>query len=160
MSGKIDNTGDVSEGEEGMDEDMKQKHREEKEKKKMRGKNKSLKRYLRKKRKNVIDPAMVRGSFDLELRLISIALSLDCYSDEAREAEGGEKESTGSSSRQDRKETTICSRSFQPDSLTFHSFVQRLKAVIVSLSGLINLVTPIDGFLFLKQSSKHISLEL
>lgn len=60
MAGKIDDTGDVSEGEEGMDEDTKQKHREEKEKKKMRGKNKSLKRYLRKKRKNVIDPSTVR----------------------------------------------------------------------------------------------------
>ena len=31
----------------------------EKEKKKMRGKNKSLKRYLRKQRKNVIDPRAV-----------------------------------------------------------------------------------------------------
>ena len=33
--------------------------KEEKEKKKMRGKNKALKRYLRKQRKNVIDPRAV-----------------------------------------------------------------------------------------------------
>lgn len=37
----------------------KAKLREEKQKKKMRGKNKSMKRYLRKQRKNVIDPATV-----------------------------------------------------------------------------------------------------
>ena len=70
MAGKIDDTGDNSEGEEGMDEDTKQKYREEKEKKKMRGKNKSLKRYLRKKRKNVIDPTMVSGSLYFELGLM------------------------------------------------------------------------------------------
>jgi U3 small nucleolar RNA-associated protein 7 len=37
--------------------------RAEKEKKKMRGKGKSLKRYLRKQRKNVIDPRAVRLRF-------------------------------------------------------------------------------------------------
>jgi U3 small nucleolar RNA-associated protein 7 len=39
--------------------EKKEKLREEKQKKKMRGKNKSMKRYLRKHRKNVIDPATV-----------------------------------------------------------------------------------------------------
>lgn len=39
--------------------EKKEKLREEKQKKKMRGKNKSMKRYLRKQRKNVIDPATV-----------------------------------------------------------------------------------------------------
>lgn len=51
----------ASDGEEDGDGDeagMNSKEREEK-KNKMRGKNKSTKRYLRKKRKNVIDPAMV-----------------------------------------------------------------------------------------------------
>ncbi|GBE84537.1 Probable U3 small nucleolar RNA-associated protein [Sparassis crispa] len=40
--------------------------REEKEKKKMRGKNKSLKRYLRKQRKNVIDPRAIAVRAKLE----------------------------------------------------------------------------------------------
>ncbi|KAJ3502736.1 hypothetical protein NMY22_g18490 [Coprinellus aureogranulatus] len=47
---EVDNEGDGNEG--GMS-----KH--EKEKKKMRGKNKSLKRYLRKQRKNVVDPQVL-----------------------------------------------------------------------------------------------------
>ncbi len=34
----------------------------EKMKQKMRGKNKSMKRYLRKKRKNVVDPALVSSA--------------------------------------------------------------------------------------------------
>ncbi|PPR07178.1 hypothetical protein CVT26_012607 [Gymnopilus dilepis] len=61
VSGKMDESEDVSdeEGEEGMDEETKQKRREEREKRRMRGKGKSMKRYLRKQRKNVIDPAAI-----------------------------------------------------------------------------------------------------
>lgn len=62
VSGKADETeedadaaGDNGSGEEG----AKPLSKAEKEKKKMRGKNKSLKRYLRKQRKNVIDPKAV-----------------------------------------------------------------------------------------------------
>ena len=35
-------------------------NKEEKEKKKLRGRNKTVKRFLRKQRKNVVDPAVVR----------------------------------------------------------------------------------------------------
>lgn len=60
VSGKIDDTEEKSDAEEdGMDTEAKPKKREDREKKKMRGKNKSLKRYLRKHRKNVIDPTTV-----------------------------------------------------------------------------------------------------
>jgi U3 small nucleolar RNA-associated protein 7 len=57
VSGKIDETEDNSEDEGG--EEGKKLSREEREKRKTRGKGKSLKRYLRKQRKNVIDPAAV-----------------------------------------------------------------------------------------------------
>lgn len=58
VSGKADETEENSDDEaQGVD------GREEKEKRKMRGRNKSLKRYLRKQRKNVIDPRAVRYHF-------------------------------------------------------------------------------------------------
>ncbi|KAI0794817.1 BING4CT-domain-containing protein [Abortiporus biennis] len=70
VSGKADETEDVSGGEiEGEDDDGETKHRSskaEKEKKKMRGKNKSIKRYLRKQRKNVVDPRAVAVREKLE----------------------------------------------------------------------------------------------
>lgn len=73
MSGKVDTTEDVDSVDEAMGEDegegskeKKEKLREEKEKKRMRGKNKSMKRYLRKQRKNVIDPATVRPNRKLQ----------------------------------------------------------------------------------------------
>lgn len=47
------------EGEEGGNEEERSARREEKTKMKMRGKGKSMKRYLKKKRKNVIDPSSV-----------------------------------------------------------------------------------------------------
>ena len=60
VSGKVDDTEDHSgEDEVGVDAETKKMHKEEREKRKMRGKGKSLKRYLRKQRKNVIDPAAV-----------------------------------------------------------------------------------------------------
>ncbi|KAF9055197.1 BING4CT-domain-containing protein [Hymenopellis radicata] len=63
VQGKADDTEVVSEGEDepGLpaDPESKMKRKEEREKRKMRGKGKSLKRYLRKQRKNVIDPTAV-----------------------------------------------------------------------------------------------------
>ncbi|KAI0681979.1 NUC141 domain-containing protein, partial [Cytidiella melzeri] len=63
VSGKADETEDAaearSEDSEGEDKPSGKMSKAEKEKKKMRGKNKSLKRYLRKQRKNVIDPKAV-----------------------------------------------------------------------------------------------------
>lgn len=60
VSGKIDATEQHSyEEDQNLDEEENAKRNQEREKRKMRGKNKSLKRYLRKKRKNVIDPAAV-----------------------------------------------------------------------------------------------------
>ena len=61
LQGRADETEEVSEEEEG--EEGKTVRKGEKEKKRMRGKNKAMKRYLRKQRKNVIDPKAVRISF-------------------------------------------------------------------------------------------------
>jgi hypothetical protein len=57
LQNRADETEDRSE-EEG-EGDVNDQRREEKEKKKMRGRGKALKRYLRKQRKNVIDPQTV-----------------------------------------------------------------------------------------------------
>lgn len=63
VQGKADETEVLSDDEQASDAEAdpeaKARHKEEKEKKKMRGKNKSLKRYLRKQRKNVVDPTAV-----------------------------------------------------------------------------------------------------
>lgn len=59
VSGKIDETEENPEDTGDGDEETKKHIKEEREKRKMRGKGKSLKRYLRKQRKNVIDPAAV-----------------------------------------------------------------------------------------------------
>ncbi|KAF8965484.1 WD40-repeat-containing domain protein [Flammula alnicola] len=66
VSGKIDETEENSGEEEGEDEESKKHSKEEREKRKMRGKGKSLKRYLRKQRKNVIDPAALAIRAKLE----------------------------------------------------------------------------------------------
>ena len=57
VSGKADTTEENS-GDENEVDGKKESH-EEREKRKMRGKGKSLSRYLRKQRKNVVDPAAV-----------------------------------------------------------------------------------------------------
>ncbi|KAG6819549.1 hypothetical protein H0H93_010795 [Arthromyces matolae] len=57
VSGKADETEEISDDE--VDEQGKPLSKDEKERRKQRGRNKSLKRYLRKQRKNVIDPAAV-----------------------------------------------------------------------------------------------------
>ena len=71
VAGKADETeeGDemVGGGEEGEEGKQRPMTKAEKEKKKMRGKNKSLKRYLRKQRKNVIDPRAVSLSELLDM---------------------------------------------------------------------------------------------
>ncbi|CAA7263659.1 unnamed protein product [Cyclocybe aegerita] len=60
VSGKLDEKEDNSgEEDEGADPEAKAKAKEEREKRKMRGKGKSLNRYLRKQRKNVIDPSVI-----------------------------------------------------------------------------------------------------
>jgi U3 small nucleolar RNA-associated protein 7 len=56
---ETENRSEEEEGEEEGEGDVKDQRREEKEKKKMRGRGKALKRYLRKHRKNVIDPQTV-----------------------------------------------------------------------------------------------------
>ncbi|KAH9949714.1 BING4CT-domain-containing protein [Amylocystis lapponica] len=69
VQGKADETeeGDEQRMDDGDDaEPAKRPMREEKEKRKMRGKNKSLKRYLRKQRKNVIDPRALAVRAKLE----------------------------------------------------------------------------------------------
>ncbi|KAI0079128.1 BING4CT-domain-containing protein [Panus rudis PR-1116 ss-1] len=70
VAGKADLTEDVSDEEEEGDGEKKEGEgkmsKAEKEKKKMRGRNKTLKRYLRKQRKNVIDPRAVAVRAKLE----------------------------------------------------------------------------------------------
>ncbi|KAF9458559.1 BING4CT-domain-containing protein [Collybia nuda] len=65
VSGKADET-EADNEDEGDDSNGKKFSREEREKRKMRGKGKSLKRYLRKQRKNVIDPTAVAIRAKLE----------------------------------------------------------------------------------------------
>ncbi|KAI0056365.1 BING4CT-domain-containing protein [Artomyces pyxidatus] len=68
VQGKADETEEASdhEGDAANGENGKKADREEREKRKMRGKGKSLKRYLRKQRKNVIDPKAVAIRAKLE----------------------------------------------------------------------------------------------
>lgn len=58
LSGKADETEENGD-EEDLDDNGKKESREERERRRQRGKGKSLKRYLRKQRKNVIDPTAV-----------------------------------------------------------------------------------------------------
>jgi U3 small nucleolar RNA-associated protein 7 len=63
VQGRADETEDISDEGSGGDEKTKAHKREEKEKRKMRGRGKALKRYLRKQRKNVVDPRAVSVFF-------------------------------------------------------------------------------------------------
>ena len=93
VSGKIDNTEEKSDEDDGDgDVEAKSKRREEREKKRMRGKNKSMKRYLRKHRKNVIDPATVLALTYFSWSVFYVN-STDCDTEKVGEAKGGEKES-------------------------------------------------------------------
>ena len=60
--------------------------KQEREKKKMRGRGKSLKRYLRKQRKNVIDPTAVCITSFTRVLNADIFLVLGCYSGQVRKA--------------------------------------------------------------------------
>lgn len=60
LQGRADETEEISEEEENGEEGKAA--RKEEEKRRMRGRNKAIKRYLRKQRKNVIDPKAVRIS--------------------------------------------------------------------------------------------------
>jgi U3 small nucleolar RNA-associated protein 7 len=73
VSGKLDDEEENS-GAEG-DVETKSKRRGEREKKKMRGRDKSLKKYLRRHRKNVIDPATVLASFSFFLHNVYLTTS-------------------------------------------------------------------------------------
>lgn len=70
LQGRADEIEEASEEEvENQGEEGKASRKEEKEKKRMRGRNKAMKRYLRKQRKNVIDPKAVRF---LSLRCLAL----------------------------------------------------------------------------------------
>ncbi|KAG5649316.1 hypothetical protein H0H81_004659, partial [Sphagnurus paluster] len=66
VAGKADETEVLSDGDGEVDGDGKKVSREERERRKQRGKRKSLKRHLRKQRKNVIDPTAVAIRKELE----------------------------------------------------------------------------------------------
>ena len=70
LQGRADEIEEASEEEvENEGEEGNASRKEEKEKKRMRGRNKAMKRYLRKQRKNVIDPKAVRF---LSLRCLAL----------------------------------------------------------------------------------------
>jgi hypothetical protein len=100
VQGKADETEIIEESEE---EDSsndvnggKTDKRVEKEKMKMRGKGKALKRYLKKKRKNIIEPSTVSyRPFGGSAETNSLPLILDCDPREAGETSGGTKASQG-----------------------------------------------------------------
>jgi U3 small nucleolar RNA-associated protein 7 len=80
LQGRADETEEVSEEEDReAGEEGKATRKEEEEKKRMRGRNKAIKRYLRKQRKNVIDPKAVRISLlrsFTPLSLLSLKMAL------------------------------------------------------------------------------------
>ena len=112
VSGKADTTEDNS-GDEREVDGKKESH-EEREKRRMRGKGKSLSRYLRKQRKNVIDPTTVRSflfSFVCHCNLFSIG----SHSGQVGEAKGRETAGIGRCCcwRDWGDKKAICSGSFQ-----------------------------------------------
>ena len=114
ISGKADTTEDNS-GDEREVDGKKESH-EEREKRRMRGKGKSLSRYLRKQRKNVIDPTAVRFIFlVLVCHIITTLFSIGSHSGQVGEAKGGETAGIGCCCcwRYWREEKAICSGSFQ-----------------------------------------------
>lgn len=77
VSGKADETEEVESDVEG--DHGKKESRKEREKRKMRGKGKSLKRYLRKQRKNVIDPTVVSRYTSRCIRNLTIVIRVGGY---------------------------------------------------------------------------------
>jgi len=111
LQGRADETEEVSEEDGGEGKVDKAKSDE---KRRMRGKNKAMKRYLRKQRKNVIDPKAVRIS---PLRPLSLQLTTfpeGCTPREVAEREGATEESQRRSKGYTGRQTTECSRPF-PD---------------------------------------------
>ena len=92
ISGKADITEDNSDDE--REVDGKKESHEEREKRRMRGKGKSLSRYLRKQRKNVIDPTAVR-CFLFFCSCITTLFSIGGHSGKVREAKRGETAGIG-----------------------------------------------------------------
>ena len=116
LQGRADETEEVSEEEDGEGgEEGKAARKEEKEKRRMRGKNKAMKRYLRKQRKNVIDPKAVRISFRLPFIFLAHCFPPEgCTPREAAEREGTTEESQRCSEGHTGRQGTKCPRSF-PD---------------------------------------------
>jgi len=114
LQGRADETEEVSE-EDGEGDEGKAARKEEKEKKRMRGKNKAMKRYLRKQRKNVIDPKAVRISFLHAFTLPAHCLPHEGYTPrETAEREGTTEENQRCSEGDTGRQATKCPRSF-PD---------------------------------------------
>ncbi len=102
VAGKADETEEVDDDAMGVEDENGDGQRKrpltkaDKEKKKMRGKNKTLKRYLRKQRKNVIDPrAVSAGDCDRCTGRITDSHILGRRADEARETKRRAAESPG-----------------------------------------------------------------
>ena len=93
ISGKADVTEDNS-GDE-REVDGKKETQEEREKRRMRGKGKSLSRYLRKQRKNVIDPTAVRWFSIHVYHIVTTLFSIGSHSGQVGEAKGGETAGIG-----------------------------------------------------------------
>lgn len=94
LQGQADETEEVSEEEDGeAGEEGKATRKEDEEKRRMRGRNKAIKRYLRKQRKNVIDPKAVRISLFRSFTSPLTAPTQGGTSREAVEREGTAEES-------------------------------------------------------------------
>lgn len=104
---------------EGIDEEKRQKLREERKKKRMRGKSKSMKRYLRKQRKNVIDPATVCSPSSSHLSCTLIIILGRDKSQIREDERGEEKGGVGEEGNRGEKET-IGFGSVQAENIRYH----------------------------------------
>ena len=112
LQGRADETEEVSAEEDG-NEGKGAKAKSE-EKRRMRGKNKAMKRYLRKQRKNVVDPKAVRISSFHSFVPSLISFPEGCTPGEVAEGEGTTEESQRCGEGCTGRQTTKCSRPF-PD---------------------------------------------
>ena len=111
LQGRADETEEASEKEDG---DGSREGKAAQEKKRMRGKNKAMKRYLRKQRKNVVDPKAARISFLRPFIPTLTTLPSGGTPREAAEREGTTEESQRCGKRRTGRQTSKCSRPF-PD---------------------------------------------